>query len=93
MDQFLGLIVQYGLPSVALIFVVWASSTGKIVWKPTLDAKDEQIKDLRGQLTKTDQDKDKAMDGWVRTLSAGQTVARAAAQAIDLAQEPRRNDS
>lgn len=91
MDQFLSLIVQYGLPSVALIFVVWASATGKIVWKPTLDAKDERIADLREQLNKVDQDKDKALEGWVRTLSTSQTVARAATQAIDIAE--RRSES
>lgn len=47
LGEILGYIVQYGLPSVALLFVAWASWTGAIVWKPTIDAYKDQIRDAQ----------------------------------------------
>lgn len=79
-----------GLPE---IIAIMTPITGCIalLFRELLKSKDAQIADLKAQLAKVDQDKDRAIDGWVKTLSTSQTVAKAATQAIDIAE--RRSDS
>ena len=88
MDAF-SLAAQYGLPLVMFFGVIWLSYTEIIIWRPTyraiLTAKDDRIKDLEEQIRELTKDKRDFHEGWIKSLSAGKSVAQAAARAMDIA--------
>lgn len=62
------------------------------LFRQLIVSKNEQIKLIQEQLKTADTDKRAAIEGWIRSLNTGATVARAATKAVDIA-ERRGGDS
>ena len=92
-DIFWELVRQFGLPTAAAVFVIWASMTGRFKWKRETDQTEKDTAALQQEWLrreaelKADRDywRDKAlmyMERWAGELEAGEAATQVATRVL-----------